>query len=94
MEALQDLCDKLCDLAKEKELLERALQNQQCGEGEGEAGTTEESKESKNLRRVMRATTKEIQLLKKSVPEGLVIIVPLYTLPSSTYGNFLLIRIF
>ncbi len=68
MEALQVLFDKVRALLEEHDALDRALPNQ-AADGDSESDG-EESSESKQLKKDYAVKTKEIQLLKKAVPEG------------------------
>ncbi len=68
MEALQVLFDKIRSSLEEHEILDRALSNQVDDDSDSDG---EESSESKQLKKDFMAKQKEIDLLKKAVPEGM-----------------------
>ncbi len=68
MEALKILFEKVRTLLEEHDALDRALPNQ-ADDGDSESDE-EETSESKHLKKDYAIKTKEVELLKKAVPEG------------------------
>lgn len=71
MEALQILLDKIRALSEENEALDEAIANHSNPDNDDvDMAARGDTEESASLRKAIKATSKEIQILKKSVPEG------------------------